>query len=154
MLLPALKNVGEMDALLSRPVSFSAYMDIFADNYTDLLVLLGGSFKPMTIHGKYSRTTFTPLRKRKWTMAMRITYEVLREDGSAAVAPLDAVVHIYYDTWQVELVKVYGVLRNKLQAYDAQGAIVKRWLLNTFLRRVLKTIAYQVTSGERCVASR
>ena len=146
VLLPALQGVGAMDNLLSKPVSFSTYMDLFTENYTDLLALLGGSFKPAKIGGAHSYIAFTPLRKNKYTMAMRMTYKVLKNNGDVAVEPLDAIIYIYNDTWQAELIKVCGVLREQLKAYESMGIVVRRWLLNALLHRILKSVAEQVTA--------
>ena len=140
-MLPAMKGVGALDNLLSRPVSFSDYMQVFSDNYMLLLDLFGSSLEPVCIGDKRSYIRFTPLRKSEYTTAVRMSYRVLKDDGGVAVAPMDAIIYIYYDTWQAELVKPVGALQRQLRPYEILGRAVRRWLLNAFLRRVLRTIS-------------
>lgn len=147
MLLPAMRGVGELDNLLSRPVSFSDYMQVFSDNYAILFDLLGDASEPVSIGDRRAHVRFTPLRRNAYTTEIRMSYRVSTEDGGVAVALMDAILYIYYDTWQAELIKPAGVLRRQLRPYDRLGRAVRRWLLNAFLRRVLRTIALQAVEG-------
>lgn len=148
-LFPAFRGVGTLDDLLNEPVSFPAYMELFSENYSNLLVLLGGSIKPIRIKSKHSEITFRLIRKKKYTAMLRMTYKIFKNNGENAVTPLDAIIYIYYDTWQAELVKVRGVFNEQLKTYEEFGMIVRRWLLNAFLRRILETLnARQAVTSE------
>lgn len=148
VLFPAMRGVGDMDALLSKPVSFAEYMKVFSDNYKRLSELLGGSFESARLGDDRAYVDFARVAANEYTTAMRVSYRVLSDDGKPMVAPLDAVLYIYCDTWQVELVKPVGMLRRQLRPYEMLGAVVYKWVLNAFLNRALRTIAARFADAD------
>ena len=140
ILIPAACGIGDLDELLRRPVSFSDYMRVFEDNYTHLERLLARADEPACFGNGRARIHFAPLGKNEYTTTVRMAYTVLRRDGAVAVEPLSAVVNIYHDTWQAELVRPYGALSKRLEPYLAFGMYVRKWLLNAFLRQVLRAV--------------